>query len=445
MKPAVKILPSGARLVVAPNPHRKTTAIVVGVGLGSRHEPEGLHGAAHFLEHMVFKGTRRRPSSKAICGPLEAHGSSLDAYTDKELTTYECMIAKENAPMALDAIHDVLVNALLREEDMEAERNVILDEISTAEEDPECTATELSQAHAYDGTGLAHRILGEDVPFTAAELRRLYEEWYQPPNVVIALAGAVDERVVQHASSLFGNVSNWSLFDAKPSIDAARRARVNIERGDLMIHRFVPGCTYHESLASRLSVVVGFPGLASAHPDSMALAILSKALGGYSSARLFQSIRERRGLCYNVGTYECQYSDAGTLSVGTELEPGVFEDALRLVLGEAADIREHGLREEEILFAKGHIEGEDAVTFDEPIAVARDIVHQIVTDGAYDSPEAQIAKVLRVTDADVRRVARRHLELSKVHVAVSGPPESMEDVRGVVGRCLWDCGATSAL
>lgn len=415
MKPSFQDLPNGVRLGVARNPNLNSVVAFAGVKVGSRHEPAGLHGAAHFVEHMLFKGTERRPTAKEISELIESRGGDNNAFTDKELTGFHVRMSKHDGAVAVDVVHDMLENALFRARDVEKERPVIREEISMYDNHPDSNVWELSEQRAYAGTGLAHRITGNssDVGFAPAALRKFFRSHYVPSRTVVMLAGAVGDELVDQARSLFGSMAPRPFGGAD---DGARPDGLR------------PGRDFRAGKTDRLHIVVRFPGVPSSHEDARALEILSLALGGYSSARLFQSLREDKGLCYGVGSSLYGYSDTGAVVVSTSLDRPKFVPAMKAVLKEVAAVRRSGLRPEEVENAKTHRRGSQLLELDRPMSVAADAVRQLFTDGSYEDPEAKVEKLMRTGAPAVAEAARAYLDPAKMHVSVVGPAAAKKEV-----------------
>lgn len=418
MNPVFHALPNGATLVVARNPGVNSVAVFAGVRVGSRCELPGMHGAAHFVEHVFFKGTRRRPSAKEISAEIESLGGNANAYTDKEMTAFHVSVSKHDARVGVDVIHDMLENALFRPRDIEKERPVIREEISMYDNDPDSNAVELSEAVAYAGTGLAHRITGnvEDVSFSPAKLRQFFHSWYVPARTVVVLSGAVDDKTVAVARAKFGSMR----AKAEPAVhvDDAPTMRAGAD--------FVAGRT------DRLHLVVRFPGVSAGDPRSKHLGILGLLLGGYSSARLFQSLREDKSLCYGVGAAHDGLSDVGSMYVSTALDRPKFPAAMKAILKEVSDVRRDGVTAEEVRDAKTHFRGVTTLHMDRPMGVADDVVRQLFTTEAYEPVADQVKRVMKIRAADVSSLAREFLDPSKMHVSVCGPKAAKKEVLSIL-------------
>jgi predicted Zn-dependent peptidase len=420
MKTQCRDLPNGLRLVVARNMALNSVVVMAGVKVGSRHEPDGLHGAAHFAEHMFFKGTKKWPSAGKLSTVLDERGGEHNAYTDKEMTTFHARVAKPDAPVAVRVIHDMLANALFRSSDIEKERPVIREEISTYDNDPEANVWELSERLAYSGTGLAHRVTGDvdDVSFTPAALRRFLQLYYVPSRTVVVLAGAVDARVVASAEATFGSMAHRPFLGA----DDPRRAG-----------SFKAGHAFQVGQTDRLHVVVRFPGVQSARPEADPLELLGLILGGYVSARLFQSLREDKSLCYGINSMLHGYSDTGSMLVTTAIDRSKLGAAMKAILKEVRSLRTHGVTARELAVAKTHRRGTQLIELERPMSVATYVVSQLFTEGKYVAPEQKLARLMAVTRDQINEASRTYLDPSAAHVAVVGPGSARKEVLRTLG------------
>jgi len=419
MKPAFETLRNGTLLAVAKNPHLGSVAVLAGVNVGSRHEPDGMHGAAHFVEHVFFKGTKRRPTAKQISAEIESLGGDSNAYTDKEMTGFHVTVSKHDGKVGVDVVHDMLENALFRPSDIEKERPVIREEISMYDNEPNSNVWELSEKVADAGSGLEHRITGnvEDVSFSPARLKQFFHSWYVPSRTVVVLAGAVDDRTVAMARARFGSMKPKTAFK-EPTIDITP----SLSHG----RAFVAGKT------DRIHVVCRFPGLPARGGQSTALELLGLILGGYSSARLFQSLREDKSLCYGVGASHTNFSDVGSVYVSTSLDRPKFPAAMKAILKEVADVRKHGVREDELKSAKTHFRGKTLLHADQPMHVAGDVVSQLFTNGEHVLPDDAVKRVMRTKASHVTDAAREFLDPAKMHVAVCGPAAAKKEVLSIL-------------
>jgi predicted Zn-dependent peptidase len=343
------VLKGGLRVVTEHMPGVRSAAVGVFVQVGSRDEAAQLNGASHFLEHLLFKGTPTR-SAMDISAAFDEVGGEFNAYTAREYTCYHARVLDENLPMALDVLGDMVTSSLLTAEDVEAERDVILDEIAMHDDDPDDVVHNLFAATAWAGTPLARPIAGTAESIKALsrnQIRGYYQRRYRPEVTTIALAGNVDhDDVVRRIRRAFGR-NGFLDGESRPA-------------GPRLADRPRP---FHvgEVTASRpfeqVNVVLGMQGLTRSDPRRYGLSILQAALGGGSSSRLFQEVRERRGLAYSVYSFGLGYSDAGMVGVAAGSLPSKADDLLRVVREELVKVADSGLTEEEVERARGQARG----------------------------------------------------------------------------------------
>ncbi len=344
------VLPGGLRVVTEDVPGVRSAAIGVFVAVGSRDETPRLSGASHFLEHLLFKGTPERTAME-ISASLDAVGGEFNAYTAKEYTCYHARVLDEDVPMAVDVLGDMITNSLVTAADVEAEREVILDEIAMHDDDPDDVVHNLFTEHAWAGSSMAKPIAGRPDTISALtrdQINRYYRRHYTAPRTTIAVAGHVEHdeivRLVQRAFSRHG------FLDARDAVPEAPR-RADVAR------RTKPGEVRAVRALEQVNVVLGMRGLTRTDPRRHTMAVLNAALGGGTSSRLFQEVRERRGLAYSVYSYAAAYSDAGTVSVGAGCLPGKVEEVLAVSRAELASLARDGITEEELIRARGQLRG----------------------------------------------------------------------------------------
>jgi predicted Zn-dependent peptidase len=286
------------RVVSESQPHSKSVSIGIWVKVGSRDEPEGLWGCSHFLEHMLFKGTDKR-TAEEISATIEKRGGYLNAYTDRDMTAYHARVMDRDLGEAFDVLQDIAQNSALRDADIENERQVVLEEIKQLEDDPAGLIHELSMGNVWSGSSLAHSILGtvESISNVSTDqLRGYYDELYSG-ELIVAAAGAVNHE------ELVGLVEG--------SVQG-RRAKTTHTRAT-PAHR--SGVIAHPRETSQVQLSISAKGLPYGHRDAATLAIISSYLGAGASSRLFQEVREKRGLVYAIYTHNTSLEDAGVMEV----------------------------------------------------------------------------------------------------------------------------------
>jgi predicted Zn-dependent peptidase len=346
------VLRNGLQIVTEDIRSTSTYSLGVFVSVGSRHETPSLHGASHFLEHLLFKGTPSR-TAEQISATIEAVGGELNAYTAKEHTCFYARVLHSDAELALDVLTDMITHSEITSQDVDAERAVILDEISMHADDPAEIAAEAVAAQIFGKSGLGRPVIGSAAAVVALTQRQIVHHWrrhYQPGCLVVAAAGKVDhDRLVERLSAL----------DAQPSVAAAARTGASTinRRGGLLMHRLP---------LEQCSAVLAFPSPGVFDTRRFPLGLLSLIIGGGMASRLFVEVRERRGLSYGIDAGETAYSDAGLWSVEWQCAPGKLRQILDLVRATLADVAADGITEEELARAKGQMRGQTALSYEGP-------------------------------------------------------------------------------
>lgn len=383
-------LPGGIRVVTERMQAQRAAAVGVWVATGSRDEPEPLAGGAHFIEHLVFKGTPSR-SALQIAEAFDAIGGDLNAYTTKESTCFHARTLGGDVPLTIDTIADMLRNARLTNEDIEAERSVVLEEIAMHEDAPEDLVFDLQQERMFLGHPLGRRVQGVVEVVQAMsrdDIRAFHADRYAPSPAVIAAAGDIEhDQIVQLVQQAFAG--------AAPA-PAPRPTSVPVPTlGDV---HFV------ERDIEQVHLVLGAAGLSRADDRRWALAIANVALGGGMSSRLFQTIREQRGLAYAVSSGYQGFTDAGVLNVYAGCSPENASEVIALAKAEIAGMAADGLTEEEFVRAIGHLRGSILLSLDEPSALISNFGKSILYLDRVVTPDEIIAKIEAVTLDEVRAV-----------------------------------------
>jgi predicted Zn-dependent peptidase len=344
------VLPGGLRVVTEEMPGVRSASIGVFVGVGSRDETASLNGASHFLEHLLFKGTPTR-SAMDISAALDEVGGEFNAYTAKEYTCFHARVLDDDLPTAIDVLGDMITASLITAEDVEAEREVILDEIAMHDDDPDDVVHNLFTATAWSGTALARPIAGTAESITAlsrVQINRYYRTRYRPEAMTVAVAGNVDHTdVVRTVRRAFGRGGFLDGASGRP-LTPRLSSRVRPARS---------GEAHTTRPFEQVNQVLGVRGLVRSDVRRHALGVLNAALGGGSSSRLFQEVREHRGLAYSVFSFSTSYSDAGLVGVSVGSLPSKAGEVLEVVRAELRKVAESGISEEELRRGKGQLRG----------------------------------------------------------------------------------------
>ena len=385
-------LPSGPRVISSRVSGARSVSIAAYVLAGSRLESADETGVAHFMEHITFKGTKAYPSTRAISEAIEGVGGSFNAATDRENTVYWVRVPRGEAPRAMDVLGELIVRPVLDATEIEGERNVIIEEIRSYQDDPAEYAQMLFQSALFGDGPLGREICGDEPGIRALPETTIRDFWattYRPANTVVAVAGDIDHaQAVDLAAAAFGT-GNGKIpgFDPAPRLPAGERARLGKRQ------------------TSQAQLVVGLPALRRDHPDSWVLALLNAVLGDGMSSRLFLSVREERGLAYDIGSGLVDYADAGAIEISAGVDPAGLREALRAILDELVRLRDELVPPEELAKAKRYVSGGLELRMDETRHVASWIGGQEALHDKVLTLDEALAAIEAVTAEDIARVA----------------------------------------
>ncbi|GAB3783173.1 M16 family metallopeptidase [Nocardioides ungokensis] len=406
------VLPGGLRVISEHMAGVRSASIGVWVGVGSREETPALHGCSHFLEHLLFKGTEER-SALDISIALDAVGGEFNAFTAKEYTCFHARVLDEDLPLAVDVLGDMITSSRLDPADVEAERDVILDEIAMHDDDPDDVVHNLFAAQAWGDSPLGRPIAGtvESIAaLTREQIHRFYRRHYRPATMVVAAAGNVDHAaLVRQVRRSFGR-QGW-LDRAEAPVPPRHAARTR---------RVTPGTIEATRPFEQVNVVLGMEGVTRQDDRRFALGVLNTALGGGTSSRLFQEVREHRGLAYSVFSFASHHADSGLVGVSVGCLPSKLDDVLAVVRAELAKVAAEGITEEELGRGKGMLRGGLVLGLeDSGSRMSRIGKAELVYDELLSIDEV-IARIDGVTLDDVRTIAAELFSRAEV-LAIVGP------------------------
>ena len=386
-----------------PGSHSVTTGFWVDAG--SRDEAPAIAGASHFLEHLLFKGTATR-SARDIAEAIEAVGGDMNAFTTKEYTSFYTRLLDADLDLGLDILSDIMWAPAFRPEEIEAERQVILEEILMHEDEPSDLVHELFTDALYPGHPLGRPVLGDRSTITSMtrdDIAGYFEALYRPEAIVVAAAGNVDhDRVVAGVEERFRGRAGARPPRARPSLPPPRSVVV------------------HNRPTEQAHLVVGTRGLDRGDDDRFALSVLNQVLGGGMSSRLFQEIREKRGLVYSVYSYRAAYVESGALAVYAGTSPGRAGEVLDLIEQELDRLVDTDVTQHELDVAKGHVKGSLALSLEDSAGRMSRIGRSQLVHGTVMSFEELVERTEAVTLDDLRRVVGRVVDGQRV-LAVVGP------------------------
>lgn len=404
----VTALPNGLRIVTDPVPTVETVCVGVWVGVGTRHEPAPVNGVAHLLEHMAFKGTRRR-TALDIAAEIENVGGHMNAYTSRENTAYYCKVLKEDAGLALDVLADILQHSVLDDAELTRERAVVLQEIGQAHDTPDDIIFDHFQATAYPDQALGRPVLGTPEIVRAlgrGDLCRYLDRHYGGRGLVVVASGAITHaRFVAMVAEAFAELADRH----EPETDRAR---------------FVSGEYREPRDLEQVHLLLGFDGVGYHDPDFYAANMLSTVLGGGMSSRLFQEIREKRGLAYSVYTYASAYEDGGLFGVYAGTGEADLSELVPVLADEITKVaRDVGA--EEVDRARAQLKASLLMGLESTMGRAEQLGQQLLVYGRPVPVEEMVAKLDAVTPDRVAALADR-LFTARPTLAAMGPLSRLE-------------------
>lgn len=395
------------RVLTGTMPHTRSVSISVFVGAGSRYEQADRAGISHFIEHLVFKGTERRPTAGEIGGTVEALGGMINAGTEQELTVYWCKVAQPYLEVSLDLLIDMLRNSLYEPDEIERERMVLLEEQGMVNDYPSNKVDAL-----IDGMLWPDHPLGRDISGTRESVTNITRDmilqhaslFYTPSNMVVSIAGNVDHnQVVQQVDALCNGWKSRPAPGWTPFTDVRSGPQLRME--------------YRNTEQALISIAV--PGLSITHPDRFALDLVSVVLGEGMSSRLFLEVREKQGLAYDVHSGVTHFQDCGALVINAGVDPKRVYIAVKTILAEVALLRE-GVSTEELEKAKRLSAGRLMLRMEDTRAVSSWLGVQELLLGRVLHVDEVIELVESVTPEDILRVSNDLLLMEKLHMAVVG-------------------------
>jgi predicted Zn-dependent peptidase len=411
-------LDNGIRLVTAAMPHTRSVSISFFIGAGSRYETDKQAGISHFIEHLCFKGTTKRPTAAEVSTVIEGVGGILNAGTDKEMTIYWCKVAQPHFPIALDVMVDMLINSKFDPVEIEKERQVIIEEINMSLDSPSQRAAMLIDELIFPGHPLGRDIAGSKESVTAITRDMILDYltgYYQPGNTVLAIAGDIQqheaEGLVTQATADWGQRqprSGYTPFESKTA------DRVRIENRD----------------TEQSHLCLAMPGLSVTHPDRFKLDLLNVILGEGMSSRLFTEIRDKLGLAYSINSYVEHFLDTGAITVSAGVDTKNLTVAIRAILGELARLKVT-MPEKELAKAKELFKGRILLRLEDSRNVSGWMGGQEILTGEILTVDEVIAVIEAITARELQRLAGELLAGGRLRLAVVGPvkpDEPLEDL-----------------
>ncbi|HEY6268254.1 MAG TPA: pitrilysin family protein [Candidatus Acidoferrum sp.] len=401
------VLPNGLVVITETMPHVRSVSVGVWVRNGSRREVPEENGLAHFMEHMVFKGTERR-SAEAIAREMDSVGGMLDAFTSKEQICFNAKILDEHLPIAFDVIADLVLRPKFDSEDVKKERQVVLEEIKMDLDNPEYLLHEIFTSGFWPRHSLGRPILGtpETVKgFNRDGLFTRFRDWFAPDHLVVTAAGNVThDQVLELVQREFGHMSPTGPAESDGAPQTEAPIHLETKRDLEQVH-----------------LCIGVPSAPLGHEDRFAVAVLNNLLGGGMSSRLFQNIREKQGLAYAVFSELTPYSDAGMMTVYAGTAAETVGQVIDLTIREFRALKESPVAEEELRRSKNHLKGSLMLSLESTSSRMSNLARQELYFGRFYSLDEILAGIEAVTSEELQSLAQRYFQATQIAVTVLGP------------------------
>jgi predicted Zn-dependent peptidase len=419
------VLPGGLRVVTESLPAVRSVALGIWVGVGSRDEDTTHAGATHYLEHLLFKGTARR-TALDISSEMDAVGGEMNAFTTKEYTCYYARVLDADLPLATDILSDMVTSSLITPKDVDAERNVVLEEIAMNEDDPTDTVHEAFAAQLFGDTPLGRPVLGtvESInSITRDQINEHYRARYTPEHLVVAAAGSLDhDGLADQVRQAFGGALDRDVPPAPPRLGDPAGYGSPAGTGVRLVSRGI----------EQANLVLGCEGLSRTDDRRYALGVLNAALGGGMSSRLFQEIREKRGLAYSVYSFAAQHADTGMWGIYVGCLPSKADEVLSICASEVEKVVSGGLTDAELDRGKGQMRGSIVLGLEDPSSRMSRLGKAELVYPRLEPVDETLAAIEAVSHDDVRAVAADILAKPKT-LAVVGPFDDADAFTGALG------------
>ncbi|MCC7105566.1 MAG: insulinase family protein [Chloroflexi bacterium] len=402
------VLPNGLRVISSSMPHTRSASVSLFVGAGGRYEANEVAGVSHFLEHILFKGTERRPTAQLISEEIESVGGVMNAATEKELTVYYAKVGDEHVGRAVDVLSDNLCHSLLEPAEIDKERKVILEELAMTEDSPSDLVGLLMDEVMWPDQPLGRDVGGNKETVSGLErdtIEAYLRRQYVPENIVLSVAGNIThEQVLELAHRNLGDRLGGPSGVWEPAVNGQTEPRVGI----------------HQKRTEQAHICLALPGLSATDPDRYTLGVLNTILGEGMSSRLFLEIRERLALAYDVASSVSHYQDAGAVVLDAAVPPKQAQEAIRAMLAQIEGMKQP-VPDRELRKARDYMKGRMQLRLEDTRAVSGWLGGQELLRREIFTVDQVLEQVERVTSEDVKRVATRLFRPELLNLAVVGP------------------------
>ncbi len=410
------VLKNGLRTITVPMKGTQTVTIVVMVGVGSRYETEKEAGLSHFIEHMFFKGTKKRPNTLAISEELDSVGGEYNAFTSKDKTGYYAKVDVKHFEKALDVVSDIYLNSKIERREIDRERGTIIQELNMYEDTPLMSIGDVFETLLYDGNELGREIIGYKKTLKSLERKDFIDyinRFYVSNDTVICIAGNIDEKsAIKKVSKYFSGMRKGKKISFNKVRESQKKPEVRVKYKD----------------TEQTHLVLGARAYPMGHKDRFVLSLISIILGGNMSSRLFMEVRERRGLAYYVKTQKESYRDCGYLATQSGVDHGNLKKTVEVILNEYKKIAAQKVSSRELQKAKDFIRGKAVMGFESSDEVAMFFIEQELMENEIMTMKEIFRRIDAVTPNDIQRVAKDIFQNKKINLAVIGPHDNEKEL-----------------
>jgi len=397
------------RIIVEEMPYMKSVSIVIGIGVGSRYEEKKYQGISHLVEHMLFKGTGNRENTLELSKVVEGIGGAINASTSEENTLLYVKVPQKVFVTAFDVLADIILNSLMRNDDLQREKNVVIEEIRKCKDTPEELVGLLLDKIMWKNHPLGRGILGDEksVKAISREILLSYvDKFYRPNNMVISIAGKVKtEEVISKVKKYFGGMENKEIKEYLPVREKQEEYQINIK----------------SKKTNQAHLCFGFPTISRMHPDRYSVDLLDIILGSGLSSRLFQEIRVKRSMAYDVHSYVQYFNDIGSFNIYAGVDSDRLKESIKVILKELKKIRENDLPEEELIKAKEMYKGALSLNLESTLNQAFWLGNKLLLYGKPFTEDEVKKKIEKVEAKDVTQSARKIFKKNGINLSIVGP------------------------
>lgn len=422
-------LKSGLQVIRVPMDSAPSVTVLALCNTGSRYEAQKEFGIAHFFEHMVFKGTQKYVDAQALAAAVDGVGADFNAFTSQEYTGYYVKAAAQHLEFALDVVSDMLMVPQLRQEDIDREKGVIVEELNMYVDNPSSHIADLFDRMTFGGSGLGHNIVGTKETIrsmTSQQFKRFLDEWYGPANMVLVVAGQAD---VVDRPELLAQIET-AFSKGQPENRIQKKVDVQQALSKSEPHPITDSKLHLEHRATEQAhVVMGWPAIARSDPDRYALNVLSVILGGNMSSRLFSEVREKRGLCYYVHSFTDTNHNSGVFGAVAGVDPKRVDEAIEVTMAEFTGLiagDRPALTAAELARAKSYIAGKTALGLEDSESVARYLGSKQLLENVITTPQEVLQHIEAVTLDDLQTLVGKLIQPGQLRLAVIGPFEDAD-------------------